>query len=84
MQVIRVGVFQILKSGGGWGGKTLSASLVTTVRPALCTGAHLDRFSSYLRQPGPARGSLHPGRSLFREMSLSYSGEMDLGRSLLG
>lgn len=43
-----------------------------------------ERCSSYLRQPGPARGSPHPGRSLFRELSLSYSGEMDLGRSLLG
>lgn len=50
----------------------------------LCISAPWDRFSSYLRQPGPGRGSLHPGRSLFRELSLSYSGEMDLGWSLLG
>lgn len=62
----------------------LPASLVTAILPALCISAHLDRFSSYLTQPGPARGSLHPGRSLFIELSLSYSGEMDLTGLFLG
>ena len=64
-------------------GVDAASFVVTALLPALCVSAPQTDFSSYLSQPGPACGSPHPGRSLFRELSLSYSGQLDLGRSLL-